>query len=112
MVYGTVAQLNAALGFIGKVGLARIEKHTVALARELRDGVAKLGYEMFTPPNNPSPIMSFMQGRDTGHVKRILEEENISVSLRENGTQIRASVAMFNNRSDMQHLLKVLAKMA
>lgn len=112
MIYGTLAQLNASLGFISKVGLAHIEKHTVALARELRDEVAKLGYEMFTPPNNPSPIMSFNHGRDPDHVKRVLEEEKISVSLRENGTQIRASVAMFNNRSDIQHLLKVLAKLA
>ena len=111
LVYGTVAQLNVALGYIGQVGLARIEQHTVALAQTLRDGVATLGYEMFTPADNPSCIVSFMHGRDTDQVKRVLEAENISVTLRENGTQIRASVALFNNQRDIDHLLRVLATM-
>src|SRR3990172_3105701 len=112
LIYGAVAQLEAALGFMAGVGLARIEEHGVALARKLRDGVAKLGYEMFTPPDNPSPIVSFTHRRDPKQVKRILREENISVTLRENDTQIRASVALFNNRSDIAHLLDALAKMA
>jgi selenocysteine lyase/cysteine desulfurase len=60
--YGAVAQLEASLGYMANVGLARIEEHGVALARELRDGVARLGYEMFTPPQNPSAIMSFTHG--------------------------------------------------
>jgi len=112
LIYGAAAQLNAALGFISEVGLARVEQHSVALARELREGVAKLGYRMFTPPDNPSAIMSFIHGRDSKQVKRVLQQENISVTLRENETQIRASVPMFNNRSDIEHLLKVLATMA
>lgn len=110
--YGAVAQLEAALGFISQVGLARIEQHSVALARELRDGVARLGYEMFTPPNNPSAIVSFTHGRDPEKVKQLLKQETISVTLRENDAQIRASVAMFNNQSDVAHLLKALAKLA
>ena len=112
LIYGTVAQLDAALGFISDVGLARIETHTVALANTLRDGVADLGYDMFTPPDNASCIMSFNHGRDPDHVRRVLDEERISVSLRERGTQIRASVGMFNNQADIDHLLKVLAAMA
>ena len=112
LIYGAVAQLEAALGLVAEIGLERIEKHGVALARELRDEVAKLGYEMFTPPDNPSAIVSFTHGRDPKEVKRVLREENISVTLRENDTQIRASVALFNNRSDIAHLLDALAKMA
>jgi selenocysteine lyase/cysteine desulfurase len=110
--YGAVAQLEASLGFLQQVGLARIEKHTVALARELRDGIAKLGYEMFTPPDNPSAIVSFTHGRDPKQVKQLLDEENISVTLREENTQIRASVALFNNRRDIAHLLEALKKLA
>jgi selenocysteine lyase/cysteine desulfurase len=111
--YGAVAQLEAALGFLAKVGLSRIEEHGVALARELRDGVAKLGFEMFTPPSNPSQIVSFTHGRDPKEVKRILREENVSVTLRgDHDSQIRASVALFNNRSDVTKLLSVLSKMA
>jgi selenocysteine lyase/cysteine desulfurase len=112
LVYGTVAQLDAALGLIGQVGLARIEGHGVALARELRDGIARLGFEMFTPPDNPSAIVSFIHGRDPERVKKLLKDENISVTLRENDTQIRASAAMFNNRSDVAHLVSAFAKIA
>jgi selenocysteine lyase/cysteine desulfurase len=110
--YGAVAQLEASLGYLAKAGLARIEEHSVALARELRDGVAKLGYEMFTPAANPSAIVSFIHGRDPKEVKKVLHQENISVTLRENDAHIRASVALFNNRSDIAHLLQVLAKLA
>jgi selenocysteine lyase/cysteine desulfurase len=56
--------------------------------------------------------MSFTHGRDPKEVKRILRGQNISVTLREKDTRIRASVAMFNNRSDIAHLLEVLAKIA
>ena len=112
LVYGTVTQLNAALGYISQVGLNRIETHTIALAQNLRDGVAALGYKMFTPADNPSCIMSFMHGRDTSHIRRVLNEEKISVTLRENGTQLRASVGMFNNQDDINHLLRVLARLA
>jgi selenocysteine lyase/cysteine desulfurase len=110
--YGAVAQLEASLGFLQKVGLARIEEHGVALARELREGIAGLGFEMFTPPQNPSQIVSFTHGRDPKEVKRILREEKVSVTLRENDAQIRASVAMFNNRTDVSNLLKALSKLA
>jgi selenocysteine lyase/cysteine desulfurase len=112
LIYGAVAQLEAALGLIAEVGLARIEKHCVGLARELRDGVAKLGFEMFTPGDNPSAIVSFTHGRDPEEVKRVLRQERISVTFREDDTKIRASVAMFNDRSDVTHLLDVLAKLA
>jgi selenocysteine lyase/cysteine desulfurase len=67
---------------------------------------------MFTPPQNPSQIVSFTHGRDPKEVKRILREEKVSVTLRENDAQIRASVAMFNNRTDVSNLLKALSKLA
>ena len=57
--YNAVYQLSAALGYLKEVGLDRIEKHTVALARELRDGLASLGFDPWTPPKNNSPIVSF-----------------------------------------------------
>lgn len=110
--YGAVTQLQAALGYIAGVGLDRIERHTVALAQRLRDGAARLGFDMFTPPDNPSAIVSFNHQRDPAEVRRLLEAERISVSLREGGTQIRASVGMFNNQADIDHLLEVLARMA
>ena len=112
LIYGTVAQLGAALGFIGKVGLDRIEKHTVGLAQNLRNGIADLGYKMFTPPNNPSHITSFWHGRDTDEITQALDEDRVSITFQESGALIRASVGMYNNQDDVDRLLKVLAGMA
>ena len=112
LIYVAVSQLNAALGYIDQVGLSRIEAHTVALAQALRNGIAKLGYSMFTPANNPSCITSFDHGLDPEHIRRVLDEEHISVSFRERETQIRASVGMFNNQDDIDHFLQILSRLA
>ena len=109
LAYSAVAQLAAALGYLNKVGLSRIEEHTVALARELREGLSRLGLEIWTPKGNPSPIMSFVHGQDPEHLKRLLKEEAIVVTFREkNASMIRVSLSMFNNPADIQRLLKLL----
>jgi selenocysteine lyase/cysteine desulfurase len=64
LAYGAVFQLDAALDFLTSVCLARIEKHGLGLAQELRERIASLGYETLTPPDNPSAIVSFVHGRD------------------------------------------------
>lgn len=112
-VYGTVYQLKASLRYLKEVGLDRIEKHTVALANEFRDGVAKLGFETWTPPNNPSPIVSFAHGRDSAEVAKLFDKEGIVITFREEGgSVVRVSHSLFNNRADIQHLLNVLATIA
>lgn len=112
-IYATVYQLKAALGYLKKVGLDRIEKHTVALANELRDGVANLGFDTWTPPHNPSPIVSFAHGRDTKELAKLFDKEGIVITFREEGgSVVRVSHSLFNNRSDIQHLLKVLGTLA
>jgi selenocysteine lyase/cysteine desulfurase len=112
LAYGAVFQLDAALNFLARVGIARIEKHGLALAKELRDRIASLGYETLTPPDNPSPIVAFVHGRDPKELAARLEHEKVMVSFREEGTQIRAATALFNNRSDLERLLSVLAAFA
>ena len=93
--------------------LHRIEKHTVALAHELRDGLASLGFDPWTPPKNNSPIVSFAHGRETDEMKKLFDKEGIVVTFREKeGSVIRASVALFNNRADIQKLLKLLETIA
>ncbi len=112
--YGTIYQLNASLGYLQKVGLDKIEQHTLSLARELREGVVKLGFETWTPEGNPSPIVSFAHGRDTAEMVRLLDQEGVVVSLRDkDGTvSIRVAVALFNNRTEIQRLLKILEQVA
>ncbi len=110
--YGPLYQLDAALSFLEEVGLDRIEAHGVALAAELRDGVNKLGFEAWTPPDNASPIVTFPHRQKPEDMARLLEKEAVVVTLREKGTHIRAAMGMFNNQSDMKRLLHVLEKIA
>ncbi len=112
LAYGPVFQLDAALDFLARVGLARIEKHGIALATELRERIVSLGYETLTPPGNLSPIVSFVHGRNRKELEARLEREKVMVTFREGGSQIRASTALFNNRSDLDRLLGVLSALA
>lgn len=107
--YGPVTAMDAALEFIETVGLERIAGHTHALAAELRQEAEALGMELFTPPNNPSPIVSFHHGLEPERLARALAEEGVAVTFQEEGRLLRAAVAMFNNRSDVDRLVGVLA---
>ena len=109
LAFGPVAAMDAALGFIDEVGLARIAEHTHALAGELREGAAELGMKLFTPPANPSPIVSFYHGMDSQELGDALREEGVFFSYQEGGELLRAAVAMFNNRDDVDRLLGVIA---
>ena len=111
--YNIIYQLNAGLGYLKEVGLHRIEKHTLPLAHELRDGLASLGFNVWTPPNNNSPIVSFAHGRDPDALQKLFDKEGIVVTFREKESSvIRVSVSLFNNRVDIQKLLKVLETVA
>lgn len=108
--YAAVAAMDAALGYLKGVGLEHIQKHTAGLASQLRQGADRLGFEVFTPENNASSIVSFHHGFEPEKLAKVLDKENISVTLREGGGLLRAGIAMFNNKSDIDHLLKTLAK--
>jgi selenocysteine lyase/cysteine desulfurase len=103
--------MDAALEFIGNVGLERIAEHTHALAGQLRTGAEDLGMELFTPPGNPSPIVSFYHGLDPQTLASALTDEGVRFTFQEQGRLLRAAVAMFNNREDVDRLLGVIARM-
>ena len=107
--YGSVTAMNAALDVLAGVGLEAIEKHTVELAGQLRSEIADLGLELFTPPDNPSPIVSFYHGLDLDDLYDGLAAEKVPITFQEQGRLVRSAVAMFNNRDDIDRLIKVLA---
>ena len=66
---------------------------------------------MFTPPDNPSAIVSFHHGLDHETLAGALAGEGVAVTFQEDGALLRAAVGMFNNRGDVDRLLGVLAGM-
>lgn len=109
--YGATTAMDAALEFLGDVGLDRIEQHTQALAGDLLAGVEELGLELFTPPDAGSSIVSFYHGLDPQTVADALMDEGVRFTFQEQGRLVRTAVALFNNREDVDRLLGVLQKL-
>ena len=105
--FGEVYQLGAGLAYLQRVGVDRIEQHTVALARELREGLAVLGFRMFTPPDNKSSIVSIRLDKNQARAKEVLDNAGVQVSFREGGSMIRVSPALFNTRGEIQRFLEL-----
>jgi selenocysteine lyase/cysteine desulfurase len=105
--FGEVYQLGAALEYLERIGVDRIERHGVSLAADLSEGLSGLGFRVFTPRGNRSSIVSFHLDRNQTRAREALERANVQVSFREKGTQIRVSPALFNTRDDIQRFLDV-----
>ena len=112
LAFGPLYQLGASLDYLAKVGLGKIEAHTVDLAHDLQKGLLEQGLLVRTPKGNRSSIVSFEHGRDPKAVESLFEKENIKVSFRENGRMIRAGAALFNSKSDIDHLLDTVKTIA
>lgn len=103
--FGAVAQLQASLAYLEKVGIARIEQHTVGLAQHLRAGLVKQGHSLFTPPGNRSSIVTFNITKPLDDVRAAFRTANIDVTIR-NG-QVRVAPALFNNMDEIERCLAV-----
>jgi selenocysteine lyase/cysteine desulfurase len=103
--FGSVAHLQASLSYLEKVGIAKIEEHTVGLAQRLNDGLVKQGHRVFTPPGNRSSIVTFYCSRPVADTRAAFQASKIEVTVR-NG-QVRISPALFNNADEIEKCLDV-----
>ena len=107
LAFGPVYQLGAGLEYLERVGVDRIETHTVELAHRLRRGLRTLGFDVTTPEGNRSSIVAFRVNKPQEAIVRHLADTKTQVSVRENGTQIRVSPALFNTSDDIDRFLTV-----
>jgi len=112
LAFGPVYQLSAALDYLLRVGVENIERHTVSLAHRIRNGLVEQGYAVRTPAENRSAIVAFEHGKDVDRVRSALNAASVTVSFREDDTQIRVGPALFNNASEVDRLLGVTANLA
>jgi len=109
--FGDLYTLSAGLSYLEKVGVARIEQHTVnGLARRLQDGLAKQGHRLFTPMGNRSSIVAFYTTKAPADIRAAFDAAKVEVTSR-NGT-IRIAPALFNNAEDIDRCLEVTKKLA
>ena len=108
--FGEVYQLGAGLTYLERVGVDRIEAHTVALAQELRSGLAAQGYKLFTPEGNRSSIVTYYTSKPAAAQTEAFARTAIDVTVRPN--QVRVSPALFNTRADIARFLEVTRGLA
>jgi selenocysteine lyase/cysteine desulfurase len=107
--FGPAYELSASLSYLEKVGVARIEEHTVGLAQRLHDGLARQGHHLFTPPGNRSSIVAIYTSRPMPDVRTAFHAANIDVTVR-NG-QVRIAPALFNTADDVDQCLDVTRRL-
>jgi len=107
--FAEVYQLSAGLAFLQRVGVARIEEHTVALGKRLQDGLLQQGFKLFTPPGNRSSIVTFYFSKPPNEMRAALARANIDVTVREN--QARVSPALFNTQDEVDAFLAVTRRL-
>ena len=111
LAFGPIYQLGAALSFLDRVGVHRIEEHTTALANRLNAGLRERGRRVLTPPGNRSSIVAFAVD-PAGQPADRLARAGVEVSVREGGRQIRVSPALFNNAGEIDRFLTIAEGLA
>ena len=108
--FGDVYALGAGLTYLERVGVARIEAHTVdGLARRLQQGLASQGHRLFTPTGNRSSIVTFYTTKPTADVRAAFTAANVEVTVRD-GT-VRISPALFNNEEEIDRCLEATKRL-
>ena len=110
--FAEVYQLGAALTYLERVGVDRIERHTVALAAELREGLVQLGFRSFTPAGNQSSIVTVHLDRNQARAREVLDGAGVQVSFRAGGSLVRVSPALFNTREEIQQFVTLAKQFA
>jgi selenocysteine lyase/cysteine desulfurase len=112
--FGEFYELSAALTYLKRVGLDRIETQATGLAQQLRKGLADQGFGIFTPEGNRSSIVSFVVKKRAEDVQAVLDAERIRVSVHEDGpiVRVRVAPAFFNNAAEIRRFLEVSGKLA
>lgn len=115
--FGEVYQLAAALSYLQRVGLDKIETHTLALTDRLRSVLTERGFKIFTPDGTRSSILSFYLAQSSEAAARVFDEARVRISLQRSetdepsgptaSTRVRVAVSFFNNASDVDRLLRV-----
>jgi selenocysteine lyase/cysteine desulfurase len=111
LAFGTIYQLGAALAYLERVGLDRIEAHGVGLADRLRRGLVEQKHRVLTPAGTRTSIVAFANPLPRDEAAAFIGDAGLTVGFRVGGTQIRVSPALFNTAADIDRLLGVTARL-
>ena len=120
MQYGTGAVpvhegLTAALAFIDKIGMARIERWDAMLTKRLRDGLARIPRARVTSPTDPRLTAAITTFKVEGTTARALQEalwkERVRVRPQNDARGVRLSAHLYMSPADVDTVLEVASRM-
>lgn len=100
---------TAALEFMLKVGILKIEKYVAEIHSEIRDGITKIGGKVVTPanPEHHGSLLAVASKDENAHVAA-LEEIGIVTSCRDGN--VRISPHFYNNQDDVKKVIDGFTK--
>ena len=112
--FGDLYELAAALKYLQRIGLDRIEARSQTLVQRFRKGLAERGIQIATPDNNRSPIVSFYIRKPVAEAEKIIAAERVKVSFQAVAplTRVRVAISFFNNEADVDRMLDVGHRLA
>jgi len=117
----TYAAQYESFQYIEKLGVDKIQAHAQTLIGRLQKELPALGYTPITPKDAGTPIATFLckdaeavkakirQAAQTGRAKISITGPNSALTVGRFGNHVRFSVSVFNNQSDIDRVLEVLA---
>jgi selenocysteine lyase/cysteine desulfurase len=113
LAFGDIYELTAALKYLQRIGLDRIEARSQTLVKRFWNGLAARKIQIATPENTRSPIVSFQIRKPSAEAQKILDAERVKVSLQAAAplTRVRVALAFFNNEADVDRMLEVADKL-
>jgi cysteine desulfurase / selenocysteine lyase len=105
--YQDFAGMNASLGLLLGLGIARISQHLKALHAPVLDWAARSGAQVVSPTDEHGSGILCVAPRDLGGAFRALKAAHIVSSLREGA--IRLSPHAYNSVEEMERVVEVLA---
>ncbi len=103
---GALAAMSVGLPLVRRLGVANIEAHRQPLLKRLRDELPRLGFELVTPADSRSPIITFAT-RNGRAVAEKFRAARINVRVAPN--YVRFSPSVFNDMADIDRVLAALA---
>ena len=100
------AMLDASLDYLLAVGANRISEYRQPMVERLQSALPALGFTSITPTDSRAAIVAFRHDGDRDALRARLDSAGISLTVARH--HLRASLAVFNDMDDVEHLIDVL----
>lgn len=102
----TIAMLDASLDYIMATGVDAIQAHAVTLTTQLREGLASRGFDLATPADFRTPIVTCIYADAHRKLSDKMKSAGIVTTISRN--RIRPTVSVFNTQDDIAAFLEAI----